>query len=182
MAHSDDESTVFQDLIRPHLSDLYRLAYRFTGAVADAEDLVQEVLIKVYERRSELTSIGALRPWLSRVLYNQFIDNVRRYSRQRLQSVPLDPQGADAISNEALQSQEPDPEDAAEHAFNINELGRALESLSLEHRAVLLMHDSQGYKLEEIQVITGTPLGTLKSRLHRARARLRDLLSSGGTF
>jgi RNA polymerase sigma-70 factor (ECF subfamily) len=57
-----------------------------------------------------------------------------------------------------------------------------LAQLSLEHRAVVLMHDSEGYKLDEIHKITGIPVGTLKSRLHRARARLREILTADGTF
>jgi RNA polymerase sigma-70 factor (ECF subfamily) len=60
-------------------------------------------------------------------------------------------------------------------------LQKALAELSLDHRSVLLMHDGEGYKLEEIQIITGVPVGTLKSRLHRARARLRALVTVDGT-
>ena len=65
---------------------------------------------------------------------------------------------------------------------DINRLEAALNELSEEHRIVVLLHDSEGYKLKEIQEITGDPIGTLKSRLHRARARLRQMLSAGGTF
>ena len=61
-------------------------------------------------------------------------------------------------------------------------LERALAALSDGHRTVVLLHDVEGYKLSEIQDLTGEPLGTLKSRLHRARARLRDLLAADGTF
>ncbi len=61
-------------------------------------------------------------------------------------------------------------------------LDRALNQLSEEHRTVVLLHDTEGYKLAEIQIITDTPVGTLKSRLHRARARLREILESDGTF
>ena len=182
MTHSNDEHAVFENLIRPHLDRLYRLAFRLTGEVAEAEDLVQEVLIKSYQRRDELTSIEALAPWLGRVLYNQFIDNTRRYARKRLKAVSLDQQGAEERSGQALPSAEPGPREAAERAFDISMLTAALAQLSLEHRAVLLMHDSEGYKLQEIQIITGVPVGTLKSRLHRARARLRGLLSADGTF
>lgn len=171
----------FAAIIRPHLQRLYGLAFRLTASAADAEDLIQEVLIKVYERRDELTSIGALGPWLGRVLYNQFVDNARRYSRKRLQTVSLDtPDGPCGV--EEIASREPCPEQAAVSEFNIRGLDSALRQLSLEHRAVVLMHDAEGYKLEEIQSITGIPLGTLKSRLHRARARLRELLTEDGTF
>ena len=74
------------------------------------------------------------------------------------------------------------PERNSERLDDIKRLDRALNELSEEHRIVVLLHDSEGYKFKEIQEITGDPVGTLKSRLHRARARLRELLSAAGTF
>lgn len=182
MEPSDASQTAFAEIVRPHLRRLYRFAFRLTASAADAEDLVQEVMIKVYERRDELTSIGDLGPWLGRVLYNQFVDNARRYARQRFHTVhPNSPDGGNA-GVEELASHEPGPEQLTVAEFDISRINVALAQLSLEHRAVVLMHDSEGYKLEEIQTITGVPLGTLKSRLHRARARLREILTADGTF
>jgi len=79
----------FETLLRPHLDALYRLAYRFTGNPADAEDLVQDVLIKLYPRRAELASIERLRPWLARVLYRQFVDKSRIHARTPFASLEL---------------------------------------------------------------------------------------------
>jgi RNA polymerase sigma-70 factor (ECF subfamily) len=174
----DDGSDRFDALLEPHLARLYRLAYRLSGDVADAEDLVQEVLIKAYGRRDELTSIDALGPWLGRVLYNRFIDEARGHRRKRLRTVSLDT-GTQAPEPA---SSAPEPDEAADAQLDIKRLQAALAALSLDHRTVLLMHDSEGYKLEEIQRITSIPVGTLKSRLHRARARLRDLLRADGTL
>jgi RNA polymerase sigma factor (sigma-70 family) len=162
----------FDTLLRPHLSRLYRLAYRLTGSVADAEDLLQDVLVKLYERRNELESIDSLDVWAGRVLYNRFVDQTRRYARRRMVSLTeradLEPSTADAM-----------PESAA---VDIRRVWAAVERLSAEQREVLLLHDAEGYKFIEIQQVTGVPVGTLKSRLHRARARLRELLDGGGTF
>ena len=174
-----DSADNFDALMRPQLDKLYRLGFRLTGERADAEDLVQDVLIKAYERRDELTSIAALGAWLARVLYNQFIDKQRQYARRRLRSVPLDDE---TVPQRDHDQHAPTPEQQATLQFDITRLNKALAELSLEHRAVLLMHDSEGYKLHEIQTITGVSLGTLKSRLHRARARLRELLKADGTF
>lgn len=181
MNASDETHSSFEELLRPHVDRLYRLAFRLSGNVADAQDLVQEVLVKAYERRAELTSIAALSPWLARVLYNSFIDNTRRYARKRLRTVPID---RAEVGGEPMEPASPlaGPEDETQRAFDIMALAKALDKLSLEHRSVLLMHDSEGYKLEEIQAITGIPVGTLKSRLHRARARARELLDEDGTF
>jgi len=179
-----DEVPSFEQLLQPHLEKLYRLAYRFTGQVADAEDLLQDVLVKLYQRRDELSSIEDLGPWLSRVLYNQFVDRQRYYARQRLRLVGGSGQGeaarADPIGNLACPA--PGPAAAAEQEFDITQLSHGLEALSLEHRTVLLMHDAEGYKLEEIHRITGVPVGTLKSRLHRARGRLREVLAGMEPF
>jgi RNA polymerase sigma-70 factor (ECF subfamily) len=73
---------------------------------------------------------------------------------------------------------------AADHARSekLQCLDRALGQLSDEHRLVVLLHDSEGYKLREIQALTGLPVGTIKSRLSRARARLREILENDGTF
>ena len=174
----------FEQLVEPYLQRLYRLAYRFTGQVADAEDLLQDVLIKLYERRAELSSIEDLGPWLSRVLYNQFVDRQRHYARKRLKLVGAPGAGdgapGDVLGN--LESPEPGPAIATEQTLDITRLAEAMASLSVEQRTVLLMHDAEGYKLVEIQRITGDPVGTLKSRLHRARARLRGLLQETEPF
>lgn len=155
---------------------MYRLAQRLTGNVADAEDLLQDVLLKLYQRRRELSSIETLAPWLCRVLYNQFLDDLRQRKRQRLR-IAL---AGDTGPEEAI-----DPLQVAAPAgrlFDFGEVHSALAKLSNEHRSVLLMHDAEGYKLIEIQQITDIPIGTLKSRLHRARRRLRELLDGEGTI
>jgi RNA polymerase sigma-70 factor (ECF subfamily) len=166
----------FEALVKPHLDRLYRLAYRLTSNVADAEDLVQDVIVKLYARRDELTSIRDLAPWLGRVLYNHFIDDTRRYGRQPLRLVDA----SAAVDEEAATT--PGPLASVLQADNTNRLTAALTKLSEEHRIVVLLHDSEGYKLSEIQELTGIPVGTVKSRLHRGREHLRDLLAKDGTF
>ncbi len=180
MDNSDqNRSVTFERLLKPHLDRLYRFAYRLTGSKADAEDLFQDVLVKLFCKLDDLVEIEEPGSWVSRVLYNHFIDNRRRFARQRLVSVDegqLPPGGVEAMPS-------PDsPERNSERLDDIKRLEAALNELSEEHRIVVLLHDSEGYKLKEIQEITGDPIGTLKSRLHRARARLRQMLSTGGTF
>ncbi len=169
----------FDALLRPHLDRLYRLAYRLAGSKPEAEDLFQDVLLKTFVRLDDLLDVREPGSWLCRVMYNHFIDNRRRFARQRLISVDegqLPPGGVDSIAGGNS------PEHDAERRDDIIRLEKALAELSEDHRLVVLLHDTEGYKLKEIQDITGDPVGTLKSRLHRARARLRKLLTSGGTF
>src|SRR5947207_13761729 len=85
----------FEGLLRPQVEYLYRLAWRFTGSVADAEDLVQDVLIKLFPRTRELLEIEKLRPWLARVLYNQYVDSVRKRARSPIVELVTEAEGDD---------------------------------------------------------------------------------------
>lgn len=174
----DDQRASFENLLRPHFDRLYRLANRLTSSKPEAEDLFQDVLVKVYPRLDKLVDIDKPGPWLCRVMYNLFIDNKRRYARQRL--IAVSEQHLPGESIESLPGQD-DPHLDQERLDNIMRLDRALGQLSDDHRLVVLLHDTEGYQLNEIQELTGTPIGTLKSRLHRARARLRELLEEDGT-
>jgi len=173
------KSSTFDQLLRPHMQRLYRLAFRLTGSKAEAEDLFQDVLTKSYVRLDDLIDIDQPGTWLSRVMYNHFIDNRRKFARQRL--VMVEEGGLPGGSVESLPG-DTDPQHDAERLDNIMRLETALARLSDEHRLVILLHDTEGYKLNEIQSLTGDPVGTIKSRLHRARAHLRELLANDGTF
>ena len=169
----------FEALLKPHMDRLYRLSFRLAGSKAEAEDLFQDVLVKVFPRMDELIDIEEPGAWLCRVMYNHFIDNRRRFARQRLVAVEegqLPPgQGIEQMPGDL------DPAMDADRRDNIMRLDSALQKLSDEHRLVVLLHDTEGYKLKEIEELTGTPVGTLKSRLHRARGRLREILDADGT-
>lgn len=165
----------FEQLLRPHIEHLYRIAYRFTGAREDAEDLVQDLLVKLYPRRAELSGIERLRPWLTTSIYRLFVDNVRRYTRSPVHLV-----NDEGGLYESTASSDPQPEQELERKQYIEHLQLAFERLSNDHRVLLVLHDIEGYSLVELEQMLESPLGTLKSRIHRARRRLRDLLKNGG--
>ena len=174
-----DQSHVFERLVRPHFDRLYRLAWRLTGTKPEAEDLFQELLVKAYSLLGELVEIEEPGSWLSRVMYNLFIDQHRRFTRQRMHVVDeghLPGEGIAGIAGDL------DPVADSERIDRIQRLDAALAKLSEEQRIIVLLHDTEGYKLAEIGELTGTPEGTIKSRLHRARVRLRQILSADGTF
>lgn len=175
-AYEQRRATLFERLLEPHMRRLYRFAFRLTHSQPEAEDLFQDVLTKAFSRLDELDAVDDPGTWLSRVLYNHFIDHRRRYGRRRLVSVQESRLAEGSIDSLADADRRPEDELA------LDELGRALQSLSDEHRTVVLLHDAEGYKIDEIQSITGIPAGTVKSRLHRARARLREILGGDGTF
>jgi len=174
-----DNNLAFERLVRPHFDRLFRLAWRLAGSKAEAEDLFQELLIKAYGKIDDLATIDQPGPWLSRVMYNLFIDEKRRFARRRMHMVEEGQLGEGGIEGFAGSD---DPVAENQQIELIQRLDAALGQLSDEHRIVVLLHDTEGYKLNEIQELTGTPVGTIKSRLHRARARLREILSQDGTI
>lgn len=174
-----DQSHVFERVVRPHFDRLYRLAWRLTGSKAEAEDLFQELLIKAFGMLDQIVKIEEPGSWLCRVMYNLFVDQHRRFTRQRMHLVDeghLPGQGIADLAGDL------DPVADNERIEKFRVLDAALAQLSEEQRIIVLLHDTEGYKLTEIEELTGTPVGTIKSRLHRARARLRQILSEEGTF
>ena len=171
------KSRRFESLVQPHLDAMYRFAYRLAGQQQDAEDLVQDVVVKLYPRLEELESVEQLRPWLNRVLYRQFIDQVRRKNRQG--DRPL----TEFVSSESqadwLDSFESDgegPDLQLERSRLGPVLDRIMVTLTPDQRTLLLLHDVDGWRQEDIAEVLGIPLGTVKSRLHRCRAALRKKL------
>ena len=155
---------------------MYRLAYRLTGHREDAQDLVQDVLLKLHAQRDRLGEVEAVSTWIGRVMYNQFIDNLRRYKSRRLALVD---DAAVAADPDQAPATDASTEDLVEGEFTINRVLAALEQLSDDHQLIIKLHDVEGYTITEVAEITGIPLGTLKSRRQRARERLQNLLDEG---
>jgi RNA polymerase sigma factor (sigma-70 family) len=170
--NASDLARSFEALIRPHIMPLYSAAYRLLGNRDDAEDLVQDVLIKVYPRVQEMLQLRDSRQWLLRVLYNQFVDFTRQRSRRPR-----------VVHDEGMLDTAPDtaagPEQLAAQAAATAKIDAALADLSPAHRALVTLHMLDGYSLEELTTVFDVPLGTLKSRLHRAKAALKASLGLG---
>jgi len=175
----------FDRLLRPLIPVFFRHAYRWTAARDQAEDLVQELLVRLYPRLEELAALDQVQPWALRVMYRIFVDQHRRN-----RNAPVRPMHeADAAAGGAPGESADDypdlglqPPDLVELELTRARLSAALLALNDEQRTVVAMHDIEGYRLEEISRVTGVPIGTLKSRLHRARGRLRELLGPEEPF
>ena len=166
----------FEALVRPHLEGLFRLAYRFTRSREDAEDLVQGLLVKLLAQPERLGEVEQLGPWLARSLYYFHVDHLRQ---RRRADKGLGLRVADEeVLTAVVDEQREGPEQAAERGQLGRRLEVALGRLSAEHRALIGLHDIEGYKLEELAGMLELPIGTLKSRLHRGRAHLRWLLEA----
>lgn len=167
----------FEDLLRPHLRRLYSLAYRFSRNPDDAEDLVQDILLKLYPRLKEMQSIEKLGPWLARVLYRHYIDKLRSEQRSPIQYMGDEEAAYETHAGDAVQ-----PSELLEHEFLQQHLQQALNQLNDDQRIAVILHDVEEYSLQEISEILSVPTGTLKSRLSRARDKLRTILQTMEPF
>ena len=165
----------FEALVRPHLDTLYRLAYRLTANRTDAEDLVQDVLVKIFPRYDEMARIGNLGGWLTRVTYNQFIDDKRSASRSPIY-LAVDNTMDDSDALDHIVADDNTPAKHLEQKRQQQRIHEAMTKMEDEHRTILLLHDVEGYTFAELGEMLGCPVGTLKSRLHRARTALRERL------
>ena len=170
------KNTQFEQIVQPHIKRLYSLAYRFTGQQADAEDLVQDVLIKLFPRLDEMKSIDKPGPWMARVLYRHFIDVLRNKNRSIVDLVEDDSFLEEYTAGNNEPSQELDL------SLLQNRLQYCLNKLNEDQRLLVILHDVEGYTLQEIHSLHDVSIGTLKSRLNRARSRLRDLLKNMEPF
>ncbi|MFE2725515.1 RNA polymerase sigma factor SigE [Kitasatospora sp. NPDC059327] len=158
----------WEEIVEAHSARVYRLAYRLTGNQHDAEDLTQEVFVRVFRSLSTYTP-GTFEGWLHRITTNLFLDMVRR--RQRIR---FDALGDDAA--ERLASREPSP---AQHFSDTHfdaDVQQALDTLAPEFRAAVVLCDIEGLSYEEIAATLGVKLGTVRSRIHRGRSHLRAAL------
>jgi RNA polymerase sigma-70 factor (ECF subfamily) len=165
----------FEKLVRQYLDKVYGRAYALTGSVQDAEDLTQEVCVRASSRLEELARHENPRAWLLQVLYRLFVDLVR--SRRRSPIRLMAREDAQAAVDAAV-STDPGPEQQAEASTFLAKLHSAWERLTSDEQLLLALHGIEGLSLAEIQAVTGLPVGTIKSRLHRSRIRLGKLITT----
>ena len=166
----------FERLVRPHVATLFRSACHFTRSRTDAEDLVQEVLVKAYIRLSQIEQMSNLRGWLLRVLYREFVDARRRANRRT--RYEGDCARSAATHDVGLASANDEPCATLETERASVDVHHVLRQLAPEQRALVTLHFLEGYTLEQLTEIFDSPVGTLKSRLHRIRAELRTMLDT----
>ena len=138
---------------------------------------MQDVVVKLYPRLQEMQKIEKLSPWLARVLYRHFVDRLRSKQRSPIHLVTEDETDLDEHSDETH-----DPAGDTEATLLQSRLQDALNQLNEDQHALMILHDVEGYTLNEIHTMHDVSIGTLKSRLNRARARLRELLKNMEPF
>lgn len=159
----------WEEVVEQHSARVYRLAYRLTGNVHDAEDLTHDVFLRVFRSLHAYTP-GTFEGWLHRITTNVFLDKMRRKQRIRF----------DALSDEAasrLPGRESGPDQVYADSHFDDDVQRALDALPADFRAAVVLCDIEGLSYEEIASTLGIKLGTVRSRIHRGRAQLRQALA-----
>jgi RNA polymerase sigma-70 factor (ECF subfamily) len=165
------EVRAFEDLLRAHLPQIRRFARAFAQVEADADDLAQDAVVKVYKRIRLFRYQSAFSTWLYAVVRNSFLDAAKsRSGRQRgledsLEDAPKGTQSDEAPADEQLSREQ-----------EKQRLWRALRQVPPEFRTALVLFDLEGHTYDELSAIERVPVGTVKSRLFRGRALLRKLL------
>ena len=171
------EGPAWEELVRRHTRRVFNLCYRFTGNATEAEDLSQEVFLRLYRTlASYKPAFGAFPTWLTSVTRNLLVDNYRRTRHDR-QTDSID----DSMTQvEQKHSTARAPDKLAQAAELSVQLQRALARLSPELRDSVILRDLQGLEYNEIQEVLQVPEGTVKSRINRGRIELARILVEMG--
>ncbi len=175
----DGDSAAWAELVRTHHRRVYALCYRFTGNAADAEDLTQDVFLKIYSNLASFdTARGSLQVWITTMTRNLLVDNFRRTRNQRATGSLDD--GWDESDElrpvDRLMAGGPSPHDSAAQKEIAHMVQGALARVSAELREAVILRDLQDMDYKEIAQVLGIPEGTVKSRISRGRAELARLL------
>ncbi len=177
------DRTVFQDQIMALLDDLLGAAMRLAKNRQDAEDLVADAVAKAWECRGTLRDAGRFRPWLFRILTNAFISECRKRSVRPKADVSLDePTGGESAFSLFEELHQPfllwwgNPEQEFLNKVLRHDIEHAVDALPEAFRIVVILADMEGFSYQDISRMLGVPLGTVRSRLARARGHLQKAL------
>jgi RNA polymerase sigma-70 factor (ECF subfamily) len=167
----------FEPLVEKYKRKVFRLAYQVVRDQEEALDIAQEAFVKAYRALPAFKGDSAFYTWLFRITMNVALDR-KRQRATRARSF-----GAEDVPPEEWErtatSSDPDPEDVASGAERRERIRKGLDSLSEHHRTIIILSDIEGLQYREIAEVLGIPMGTVMSRLHHARKRLREVLGPG---
>jgi len=158
----------WDQVVRDHSARVYRLAYRLTGDRHDAEDLTQEVFVRVFRALGSYQP-GTFEGWLHRITTNLFLDQARRRQRIRFDALPEN-------ASDRLPDLLPGPDHRLVDQLFDDDIEAALLELNPEFRVAVVLCDVEGLPYEEIAEVLDVKVGTVRSRIHRGRAKLRRAL------
>ena len=174
------KQTDFNEEIIPHLDALYNFGLRLTTDPNDAEDLVQDTIVKAYRFFSSYEKGTNAKAWLFRILKNSYINNYRKKSKKP-QEVDFDEVATFYETIRAERTETSDLEDKMFRELIDDDLSKALEEIPEDFRTVVLLCDVEDFTYEEIANMLDVPIGTIRSRLHRGRNLLKAQLMDYAT-
>lgn len=175
------DANAFTALIEVNERKIYNLCYRMTGNAQDAEDLAQDAFLKAYQNLSSFKGDSGFSLWLYRLTTNLCIDHLRREKRRTKQSLTQLDESGEVIELE-LADERFSPDAMLEQRQITEYISAGLDTLSIEHRTVLLLREINGLSYEEIASTLELNAGTVKSRISRARNALCKFLLDKGNF
>ena len=163
----------FEELILKHEKIVYNLALRMMNHSEDAMDISQEVFLKAYRSLANFDERSAFSTWLYRITHNTCIDEIRKRKGKQTYSLEEDLESEDGSMQRQVADDGDTPEESLMRKEQKSEILRALDTLSEEHKAAIILRDVKGLSYEEIAEILELSLGTVKSRINRARNQLK---------
>lgn len=171
-----DKLNIFNQEFMPHINPMYNFAYRLTLDSDDAKDLLQDTYLKAFRFIDSFQQGTNAKAWLFRILKNSFINDYRKKSKEPSK---VDYQEVETFYNSEDVDRQITPDLRVEALQDMigDEISIALNSLDVDFRTVIILCDLEGFKYEEMAKILDIPIGTVRSRLHRARNLLKEKLS-----
>ena len=171
-----DKLNIFNQEFMPHINSMYNFAYRLTLDADDAKDLLQDTYLKAFRFIDSFQQGTNAKAWLFRILKNSFINDYRKKSKEPSK---VDYQEVETFYNSEDVDRQITPDLRVEALQDMigDEISIALNSLEVDFRTVIILCDLEGFKYEEMAKILDIPIGTVRSRLHRARNLLKEKLS-----
>ncbi len=166
----------FETLILTYEKMVYNIAFRMLQHSEDARDISQEVFLKAYRSLENFDGKSKFSTWLYRIAVNTCIDEIRKQKGKLTYSLEEELESAEGSYQKQFADAGQTPEDSLLHQEMQKEVVDALNTLSEEHKTVVVLRDIQGFSYEEIAKMTNTTLGTVKSRIARARSQLKNTI------
>jgi RNA polymerase sigma-70 factor (ECF subfamily) len=174
-----NEDAAYDELVRTYSTSMFHVAYRMLGDAAEASDAVQEIFLKVFRNIGGFKGEAALKTWVFKIAFSEILNRLRWWKRRhRFATMSLDdaPKNNGASIAQSVASPGPTPEEILQSKEQETEIQQALRRLSKDHRSIIVLRDIEGLSYNEIADVLGVSIGTVKSRLARARADLKQSL------
>ncbi|WP_317368075.1 sigma-70 family RNA polymerase sigma factor [uncultured Tyzzerella sp.] len=166
----------FSQIVDKYEKMIYNLAYRIFNNTSDAEDMTQEIFIKIYKNIYKCEGKQSIKTWVYTIAYNTCIDEVRKRKGKNNISLDIEIEGEENSFSLDVPSDEPTPESALLQKEGFLEIEQAINSLNEINKSLVFLRDIKGFSYNEISEIMGINIGTVKSRLNRARNTLKNML------